>query len=109
MFPFGASVRDFSRPQGQTTSAKDYDRVKKLTGVFIAAETALSLLFYISSELFPDKVLSMFITTPDVAASGVANFRIMFSFKLVGRKFYWLDTAANVIRPLYQLITLAEM
>lgn len=30
-------------------------------------------------QLFPAKVLSMFITTPGVAASGATNFRIMFS------------------------------
>ena len=41
--------------------------------------TILSLVFYIPAELFPGKVLSMFITTPGVAASGATNFRIMFS------------------------------
>ena len=51
----------------------------QMTGVFITAATVLSLLFYIPAELFPDKVLSMFITTPGVAASGATNFRIMFS------------------------------
>ena len=50
-----------------------------LTRVFIAAATILSLVFYIPAELFPGKVLSMFITTPGVAVSGATNFRIMFS------------------------------
>ena len=59
--------------------AKDYNRVKKLTGVFVASATILSLLFYIPVELFPANVLSLFITTPGVAASGATNFRIMFS------------------------------
>ena len=50
-----------------------------MTGVFIASATVLSLLFYIPVELFPAKVLSLFITTPGVASSGAVNFRIMFS------------------------------
>ena len=37
------------------------------------------MLFHIPVELFPDKVLSMFITMPGVAASGATNFRIMLS------------------------------
>ena len=64
---------------GMYYGAKDYDRVKLLTKVFIAAATILSLLFWIPAELLPEKVLSMFITTPGVAASGATNFRIMFS------------------------------
>ena len=43
------------------------------------AATVLSLVFYIPVMLFPDKILSMFLTTPGIAASGAANFRIMFS------------------------------
>ena len=39
----------------------------------------MSLIFYIPVELFPTKVLSLFITDLGVAASGAANFRIMFS------------------------------
>ncbi len=58
---------------------KDYDRVKTLTRVFIIAATLLSLVFYIPAELFPEKILSMFLTTPGIAASGSTNFRIMFS------------------------------
>ncbi len=43
------------------------------------AATLLSLVFYIPVELFPEKILSMFLTTPGIAASGATNFRIMFS------------------------------
>ena len=64
---------------GVCYNIKDYDRVKTLTKVFVIAATVLSLIFYIPAELFPAKVLSMFITTPGVAASGATNFRIMFS------------------------------
>ena len=77
--PLWGISQGFQPAVGTNYGAKDYDRVKKLTGVFITAATVLALLFYIPAELFPDKVLSMFITTPGVAASGSANFRIMFS------------------------------
>ena len=69
----------FQPAAGTNYGAKDYDRVKTLTRVFIIAATALSLVFYIPVELCPDKILSMFLTTPGIAASGAANFRIMFS------------------------------
>ena len=63
----------------QPAAGTNYERVKRLTKVFVIAATVLSLVFYIPVELFPDKVLSMFITTPGVAAAGAVNFRIMFS------------------------------
>ena len=50
-----------------------------MTTLYFVGMTALSLVFYIPAELFPGKVLSMFITTPGVAVSGATNFRIMFS------------------------------
>lgn len=51
----------------------------KLTRINFMPATGLSLLFWIPAELLPEQVLSMFITTPSVAASGATNFRIMFS------------------------------
>lgn len=77
--PLWGISQGFQPAAGTNFGAKDYNRVKKLTCTFIAAATVLSLLFFIPVELFPEKVLSMFITTPGVAASGAANFRIMFS------------------------------
>ena len=77
--PLWGISQGFQPAAGTNYGAKDYDRVKKLTKVFVMAATILSLVFYIPVELFPDKVLSMFITTPGVAESGSANFRIMFS------------------------------
>ena len=62
--PLWGISQGFQPAAGTNYGAKDYDRVKKLTGVFITAATVLSLLF---------------ITTPGVAASGATNFRIMFS------------------------------
>ena len=77
--PLWGISQGFQPAAGTNYGAKDYNRVKKLTGVFMASATILSLLFYIPVELFPANVLSLFITTPGVAASGATNFRIMFS------------------------------
>lgn len=77
--PLWGISQGFQPAAGTNYGAKEYDRVKTLTRVFIVAATILSLVFYIPAELFPGKVLSMFITTPGVAASGATNFRIMFS------------------------------
>lgn len=77
--PLWGISQGFQPAAGTNYGAKDYDRVKLLTKVFIAAATVLSLLFWIPAELLPEQVLSMFITTPGVAASGATNFRIMFS------------------------------
>ena len=77
--PLWGISQGFQPAAGTNYGAKDYDRVKKLTGVFITAATVLSLVFYIPVELFPDKILSMFLTTPGIAESRATNFRIMFS------------------------------
>ena len=77
--PLWGISQGFQPAAGTNYGAKDYNRVKKLTGVFVAIATILSLLFYIPVELFPANVLALFITTPSVAASGATNFRIMFS------------------------------
>ena len=77
--PLWGISQGFQPAAGTNYGAGEYERVKRLTKVFVIAATVLSLVFYIPVELFPDKVLSMFITTPGVAASGAVNFRIMFS------------------------------
>lgn len=77
--PLWGISQGFQPAAGTNYGAKDCDRVKKLTGVFITAATVLFLVFYIPVELFPDKILSMFLTTPGIAESGATNFRIMFS------------------------------
>lgn len=77
--PLWGISQGFQPAAGTNYGAGEYGRVRKLTVVFIIAATILSLVFYIPAELFPGKVLSMFITTPGVAESGAVNFRIMFS------------------------------
>ncbi len=68
--PLWGISQGFQPAAGTNYGAKDYDRVKTLTKVFIIAATLLSLVFYIPVELFPEKILSMFLTTPGIAASG---------------------------------------
>lgn len=77
--PLWGISQGFQPAAGTNYGAKEYDRVKTLTGVFTAGATVLSLLFYLPVELCPDKVLALFITTPGVAESGATDFRIMFS------------------------------
>ncbi len=77
--PLWGISQGFQPAAGTNYGARDYGRVRKLTKVFVISATVLSLAFYIPAELFPDKVLAMFITTPGMASSGAANFRIMFS------------------------------
>lgn len=77
--PLWGISQGFQPAAGTNYGAKEYGRVRELTRVFLLAATALSLVFYIPAELFPEKILSLFLTTPGIAASGAANFRIMFS------------------------------
>lgn len=77
--PLWGISQGFQPAAGTNYGAKNYERVRSLTGVFLISAAALSLVFYIPAELFPERVLAMFITEPGVAALGAANFRIMFS------------------------------
>ena len=45
--PLWGISQGFQPAAGTNYGAKDYNRVKKLTGVFVASATILSLLFYI--------------------------------------------------------------
>lgn len=77
--PLWGMSQGFQPAAGTNFGAKQYDRVKKLTYMFVSGDTILSLIFYIPVEVFPEQILSLFITTPGVASMGAANFRIMFS------------------------------
>lgn len=77
--PLWGISNGFQPAAGTNYGAKDYDRVKTLTRVFITSATVLSLLFFIPVELFPAQILSMFGVNPAVAAASATNFRIMFS------------------------------
>lgn len=64
---------------GTNYGAKNYERVKKLTNVFIAGSTCLSLVFWLVIECFARGILSAFITQADIVAKGITNFRLMFA------------------------------
>ena len=53
--PLWGISQGFQPAAGTNYGAKEYDRVKTLTRVFIAAATILSLVFYIPAELSPEK------------------------------------------------------
>ncbi len=63
---------------GTNFGAENFDRVKKLTGVFIAGSTLLCGIFFIIIELFPFQILSAFITDARLASDGISCFRLMF-------------------------------
>ena len=77
--PLWGMSQGFQPAVGTNYGAKEYDRVIYITKVFITGATILALCFYIPIELFPDKILSLFISNLSIVASGVTNFRIMFS------------------------------
>lgn len=77
--PVWGISQGFLPAAGTNYGAKQYERVKTLAKVFMTGATLVSLVFYIPIELAPKAVLSLFITDPDIARQGVANFRIFFS------------------------------
>lgn len=77
--PLWGISNGFQPAAGTNYGAKDYDRVKTLTRVFITSATVLSLLFFIPVELFPAQILSLFGVSSVEAAASATNFRIMFS------------------------------
>ena len=64
---------------GTNYGAKQYRRVKTMTNVFIAGSTVLALVFFAVMQLFPQGILSAFITDPYIVEQGLGNFRLMYS------------------------------
>jgi len=70
---------------GTNYGAENYERVKKITNMFILGATLLSLVFWIPIELLPKQALGLFIPNEDLVVSGVRNFRISYGlFPLAG-------------------------
>ena len=63
---------------GTNYGAKNYTRVKQLTNIFIIGSTVLSGIFFAVIELFPNQILSAFITESDIVESGISLYRLMF-------------------------------
>lgn len=64
---------------GTNYGAKLFDRVKKITNIFILGAVVLALLFWVPIQLAPKAVLSLFIKNATIVAEGVGNFRLMYS------------------------------
>lgn len=79
LIPMWGASQGFQPAAGTNFGAKQYDRVKQVTKVFILGATVLSLIFYIPIELAPGTVLSWFIKDASIVSMGVNDFRIMFS------------------------------
>ena len=79
MIPLWGVGQGFQPAAGTNFGAKQYERVKQFTKVFILGATVLSLLFYIPIQLAPGTILSWFIQDAGIVGQGVANFRILFS------------------------------
>ena len=78
--PLWGISQGFQPAAGTNYGAKDYDRVKTLTRVFsLLLQRCCRWCSIFLPSCFPEKILSMFLTTPGIAASGATNFRIMFS------------------------------
>lgn len=77
--PLWGIAQGFQPVAGTNYGAKQFNRLKKMTKVFITGATVLALFFYIPCMLFPDKILSIFIPNQAIVAQGADNFRIMFS------------------------------
>ncbi len=70
---------------GTNYGAENYERVKKITNIFILGATFLALVFWIPIEFLPQKALGLFIPNKALVESGVSNFRIFYGvFPLYG-------------------------
>ena len=63
---------------GTNFGAKEYERVRKLTNVFIIGSTCLASIFFLIIEIFPIQILSAFITDINIVETGLRNFRLMY-------------------------------
>jgi len=77
--PLWGISQGFQPAVGTNYGAKEYGRVKKLTGTYIIGATIFSLIFYIPIMSMPHKMLSLFITEPDIVDMGVGSLRKIFS------------------------------
>ena len=77
--PLWGISQGFQPAVGTNYGAKEYSRVKKITRTFIIGTTIFSLLFYIPVMVFPQTMLSMFITNANTAQMGISSLRLFFS------------------------------
>lgn len=78
--PLWGISQGFQPIAGTNYGAKQYDRVKKFTGVFIAGASIIALLFYIPVMFFPETFLTWFIDdNPSAVQTAIPMLRLFFS------------------------------
>ncbi len=77
--PLWGISQGFQPAIGTNYGAKQYDRVRSFTKVFMVAATVLALLFYLPVMLAPQGMLSMFITDPAICEQGAPMLRVLFT------------------------------
>ncbi len=77
--PLWGISQGFQPAIGTNYGAKEYSRVKDITRTFLLCTTVFSLLFYIPVMVFPETMLSTFITKASIAQLGVGSLRLYFS------------------------------
>ncbi len=83
--PLWGITQGFQPVAGTNYGANKFDRVKSCMKIFTIWSTILTLIFFIPIELFPNTMLSLFITDPAIVSMGVNDLRMLFStFFLLG-------------------------
>ena len=77
--PLWGISQGFQPVAGTNYGAKQYDRVKEVTKVFMVSATVLAAVFYIPIMCFPSQVISMFNKNMDIVAQSVGPLRIFYS------------------------------
>jgi len=77
--PLWGISQGFQPAVGTNYGAKQYDRVRSFTKVFMIAATALALVFYLPIMLAPKAMLGMFITDEAICTQGAPMLRVLFA------------------------------
>jgi putative MATE family efflux protein len=77
--PLWGISQGFQPAVGTNYGAKQYDRVRAFTKVFMIAATVLALVFYLPIMLSPKGMLSMFITDEEICIQGAPMLQVLFS------------------------------
>ncbi len=77
--PLWGISQGFQPAVGTNYGAKQYDRVRSFTKVFMIAASVLAMVFYLPIMLVPKTMLGMFITTEEICIQGAPMLRVLFS------------------------------
>ncbi len=77
--PLWGISQGFQPAVGTNFGARNYDRVRAFTRVFMVAATTIALIFYAPIMIAPKAMLSMFITDGSIVAEGAPMLRVLFT------------------------------